>query len=317
MVDRPVHEVGAAPGRQLAVAGAEAERGGGVAGHAGQRLFGRQPQQRAGHVQHQQRRQRRRRPRVVVGGDGDRHARGPQRVHRRHPRLAQEVERARQQHRHRARRRHRLDAGVRQVFEVVTAQRAEAGRQRRAAAVAELLGVQLDGQAERAGGGEHALDLRRREGDRLAEAVHGVDQPLRVPARQPPADGVDVVVRAAFEFGWQRVGGQRGGAHGLAGGGADLAGDAQAACLVHIAQAVARLDLQCRHALGEQGAGALHGTVAQRVVGRGARGGHGRADAATGAGDLLVACALQPQLELAGAVAAVDEVGVRVDQAGR
>jgi hypothetical protein len=45
-----------------------------------------------------------------------------------------------------------------------------------------------------------------------------------------------------------------------------------------------------------------------------ARGSHGRADAAAGARDLLVARALQPQLELGRALAAVDQVGVAVDQ---
>ena len=85
--------------------------------------------------------------------------------------------------------------------------------ERGAALVAELLGVQLDRQAERARGLEHAPRLRRREADALAEGVDRIDQALGVQLRQPGADGVDVVVGAAVELGRQRVRGQAGGAH--------------------------------------------------------------------------------------------------------
>ena len=53
------------------------------------------------------------------------------------------------------------------------------------------------------------------------------------------------------------------------------------------------------------------------VLARRAQRRDGRDDAAAGARDLLVARAVQAQLELVGAVAGVDEVGVAVDQAGR
>ena len=43
---------------------------------------------------------------------------------------------------------------------------------------------------------------------------------------------------------------------------------------------------------------------------------HGRGDAAAGAGDFLIGRALEPLLIFAGAVAAEDEVGVAIDQAG-
>src|SRR5690606_17133780 len=52
------------------------------------------------------------------------------------------------------------------------------------------------------------------------------------------------------------------------------------------------------------------------VLGGGAGGGHGGDDAAAGAGDLLVGRPVEALLELAGAVAAEDQVGVAVDQAG-
>ena len=95
-------------------------------------------------------------------------------------RLAQEVERAGQQHRDAAALRHRADAVGRQPFEVVAAQRPVAGGERGAALVAELFGVQLDRQPERARGVEDAPRLRRREADGLAEGVDGIDQALGV-----------------------------------------------------------------------------------------------------------------------------------------
>ena len=98
---------------------------------------------------------------------------------------------------------------------------------------------------------------------------------------------------------------------------AEAARDAQAARLVLGREAVARLDLERRHAFLHQREGALAREVEQCLVARRARRRDGRADAAAGAGDVLVARALEPLLELAGALAGVDEVGVAVDEAGR
>jgi Asp/Glu/hydantoin racemase len=55
----------------------------------------------------------------------------------------------------------------------------------------------------------------------------------------------------------------------------------------------------------------------QRAFARLARGAHGRDDAAAGARDLVVACAGQPELELVRPIAAIDDVGVAIDQARR
>ena len=77
-------------------------------------------------------------------------------VERRQPRLAQRIERARQQHGDRAGARHRGDARLVRVFEMVGRQRAELGGKRRAVRVGELVGVQLDRQAVRARRVEHA-----------------------------------------------------------------------------------------------------------------------------------------------------------------
>src|SRR5690606_38355162 len=81
-------------------------------------------------------------------------------------------------------------------------------------------------------------------------------------------------------------------------------------------QPVAGLDLDGGDALGQHRVQPGQGGLQQcRIVGF-AGSAHGGDDAAAGAGDVGVAHALQALLELVGAVAGVDEVGVAVDQAG-
>jgi hypothetical protein len=86
-------------------------------------------------------------------------------------------------------------------------------------------------------------------------------------------------------------------------------------------EAVARLDLDRGHALGDQGIDAGKGAEPSSARPRVADGWPGtvRDDAAAGAGDLLVAGAFEPHLELARAVAAVlanrpPPCGVAIDQ---
>jgi len=126
---------------------------------------------------------------------------------------------------------------------------------------------------------------------------------------------VDVVVGPAGELGRQRVGGEQGGAHVDRETFTEQARDAQRLQLGGQREPVARLDLDRRHAMphrrlqparrfGEQGVGIGVAGLAHR-----------RDDAAAGAGDRFVARPFEPHLELARAVAGVDEVGVAVDQA--
>ena len=82
-------------------------------------------------------------------------------------------------------------------------------------------------------------------------------------------------------------------------------------------EAVARLDLDGRHALPEERADARQGALDQRVD-RGLPGRpHGRDDAAAGPGNLLVRRAVQPLFEFSRPVAAIDDMGVAVDQPRR
>ena len=87
--------------------------------------------------------------------------------------------------------------------------------------------------------------------------------------------------------------------------------------LVFERQSVTRLDLYRSDAFGQQRVKAGQGGIIE-AVGTGGAGRHDRgADAAAGARDFFVACAFQPQFELACPIAAVDQVGVAVGQAGR
>ena len=82
-------------------------------------------------------------------------------------------------------------------------------------------------------------------------------------------------------------------------------------------EAVTGFDLDRRHPLGEQRVEAGERAGDQLGFAGGARGLHGRYDAAAGARDILVARALEPQFEFVCSVPAVNEVGVAVDQPGR
>jgi hypothetical protein len=90
---------------------------------------------------------------------------------------------------------------------------------------------------------------------------------------------------------------------------------AQGLALMLEGQAVARLDLQRGHALGLQRLQALAALRLQLRFTRGACGFHRRGDAATGARNVFITGALQPQFEFVRAVAAIHQMRVAIDQA--
>lgn len=82
-------------------------------------------------------------------------------------------------------------------------------RQRRAAEIGQLLGMEFYRQAERLCLREQPLDLLRRKGDALAEPVDGVDQPLPVRRLQPRQDHlVEIGLGASAIFRRHRMGGE-------------------------------------------------------------------------------------------------------------
>ena len=128
---------------------------------------------------------------------------------------------------------------------------------------------------------------------------------------------LDVVALAIAEFGRQRVRAEKRRAHADAELAADPPGHAQHLQFAVEIEAVARLDLDRGHAIGEQRCGPRQRRGEQGIVVERARRVDGRGDAAAGAGDLFVAGAVQAHVEFVGAVAAEDEMGMAVDQARR
>ena len=100
------------------------------------------------------------------------------------------------------------------MFDVVARQRAETRRQRRAAHVRQLLGMQLDRQAQRLRRLEHLLGLGKREADGFAKHVHRIHQAFGSErGHHLFTHQTDVVVAAPGVFGWQRMRAQKRGAH--------------------------------------------------------------------------------------------------------
>jgi hypothetical protein len=218
----------------------QAQCAGGVTGDAVQRLGHGQPEQRAGHVGHQQQAQGGRGARVVVGADRHGHTGFAQGGNGWQVGVAQRVVGTGQQHGHRACGLHGRNALCTQVFDVVARQCAVARCQGRATHVGKLLGMQLDGQAQRLGGLEHLLGFGQREADALAKHVHGIDQTLSGQGGQHlVAHQVDVSLAASGVFGGQGVCAQEGGAHGHAKQLPQAAGHAQLLAFVRQRQAVA------------------------------------------------------------------------------
>ena len=178
--------------------------------------------------------------------------------------------------------------------------------------------MQLDRQAEFARPLEQAADFRAAEADGLAEPVDRVDQIFARQRRQHlVADQRHVVGAPIRELRRQRVQAQETGAHADAQLAAESTRHAQHAAFAVQLQAVAGLDLQRGHAVGEQGAGARQGLRVKAVLAGGTGGLDGGGNAAAGARDFLVTGAVQTQVEFVGAIAAEHEMGVAVDQTGR
>src|SRR5688572_27373870 len=297
---------------------AQAQRARGVAGHAEQRLLGREAELRAGERHVELQRRQRRAAGIEIARDRDRHAVHTQELDRRPPGLAQVGVRAGQQHGDGARRRHRLHTGLVEVLEVVGGERLVLRGERGALLVGELLGVQLYAESEFLRLDEHAFDLYRREADGVAVGVDGVGQSFGNRGRQDlVAHILNVIVRPVLELRRHGMGGEQGRADVDREPRAERARDAKDLELVVLVEPVAGLDLHRGHALGDVLAGARERRRQQVRLARGARRGDGVDDAAAGPGDVLVARALQALLEFLVAAARPHQVGVAVDEPGR
>ena len=127
----------------------------------------------------------------------------------------------------------------------------------------------------------------------------------------------DVVVGAAGELRRQGVRAEKGEPHGHRPFASEPARRAQLFALVFERQPVAGLDLDGRHAFGQQRIQSRQRFRHQLRFARGARGVHRRENAAALFGDRFVRNAVQALFEFVGARAGVDQVRVAVDEAGR
>ena len=198
---------------------------------------------------------------------------------------------------------------------MVTTQRLVLRSQLRTTAVTELLGMQLDWQAQALGRSKHPPDLRSAKCNALAKAIDRINQPFSVQDRQHLQHGIHIVIRAPGEFARHSMGPQEGGAYIHRMRLAQGAGHLQALAFVFQRQPVAGFDLDGGHALVQQFAKALGADYLQLLCAGVAGGLDGGCYAATGAGNLLVAGTVQALFELLRPIAAVDQVRVTVDEA--
>ncbi len=235
-------------------------------------------------------------------------------IDRRHQGVAGEVEGAGQQHRDGAGGGHGGHAGGVEVFDVVCRQCAEARGQFGAVLVAQLFGVDLDRQPVLRAAANScaacACESRYSQNTSTASA-----RPCAATAGiMRSQDFVDMRLRLRARR--HRMGAQEGGHHLDRAQLAQRAGYAQLPALVFQGEAVAGFDFDRGHALGQHGVQARQRGGQQGALIGGAGRAHGGDDAAARTGDVGVAGALQALLELVGAVAGIDQVGMAVDQAG-
>lgn len=192
------------------------------------------------------------------------------------------------------------------------------GREAGPAEVGELLGMELDRETQLLGAVEDAAHLFDRKRDALAEAVDGIDQTFGMRLLEAGQHDIgDVIAIAALVFDWRRMGAEIGGDDADRAKIAESAGGAQHLQLGFDVEPIAGLDLDRRHPLGKQRVETRKRCGDEAVDGQRVGGLDRRDDTAASAGDLFIGGAIQPHLELAGAVAAMDDVGVAIDETRR
>ena len=184
--------------------------------------------------------------------------------------------------------------------------------------VRKLVGMKTNGKAQRAGLLKHARGLLRRERDAFAKGVDRIGQALGGDRRQHGvADGVDIAAAVTFHFRRHRVCAEESGSNRHCARAAEAPRGLQLAAFGIEVEAVAGFDLDGGDTLRDQrveprqrGGDQLLGIGLPRRL-------HRRDDAAAGARNLLVARAGQPLFEFPGAIAAIDQMGMTVDQPRR
>ncbi len=232
--------------------------------------------------------------------------------------LANEIERTRQHDGDGAGPGHRRHPVLIGIFEMIGRERAEPRRERGAMQVRQLIGMQANRKAEGLGLCKYLRSLFHREGDALAERIDRVRKAGGGDRRQHLiADRIDIAGLVSCHLGGNGVGAKECGSNrdrALAG---KTAGGLQLAALGIEFEAVAGLDLDGGDALRDQGIEPRQRCRHKLVGADLSRRLHRGNDAAAGARDFFVTCARQTLLELVGAIAAVNQMGMTIDQAGR
>ena len=212
-----------------------------------------QAKQRRAHVHRQQQRRQRRGAGVAVGGECYSCAVAPHRFDRRRLLLADEIERARQNHRNGAGPGHRRDAFVVGIFKMIGRKRAEARGKRGAVQVRELIGMKTNGQAERLRFRKDTRGLLRRERDAFAEGIDGIGEARRGDLRQHRvADRVDIGAAVALHLGRHRMRAEKGCLDRYSALGSELSRGLQLPPLGVEFEAIAGFDFDRGDAFGDQ-----------------------------------------------------------------
>ena len=312
----PDRDVGPLPRLQRAAI-LKSQRLRGMPGDTCQALFRRQTEQTAGQGHRFRQGAQRRRARITVRGDRDRHAVPAQLADRRATGRVEGQAGARQQHGDRPGPRQRLHAVRRRVLEMVRRKRSETGSHLGAAAIAQLVRMQLDRQAEIDRALEDPGDLGGVECDPLAEAVHGIGEvSLHRSGHHVRQNQIDVGVRPPPKLGRHRVRGKKRGPDRQAGMPAETPGNLQHPEFRVRIEAIAGLDLDRGRAFGGEGPQSMERGVVELVLRRRPGRADSRHDAAAGIGDVLVARSAEACLELRPPISSEDQVGVAIDEAG-
>ena len=130
------------------------------------------------------------------------------------------------------------------------------------------------------------------------------------------ARSLDIGGAIVRELGWQRMGGEQRRANRDRTDFREAAHNAERLSLGLDVKPISGFDFNRRHPLGDEGVEAPQRRADEILLARLARGPNARENASAAAGDLFIGCAREPHLEFPRPIAAVDEVGVAVDQAG-
>ena len=209
MVEIPDRDVGPLAGLECASVVAEAESSSGVSSDACQAFFRRESEQTRAETHRELHRAQRRGTGIAIGRKRDRYFGIAQLFDRWFLRLIQSQVGTRQQYGNRAGLGHRPNARFRCVLEVIGGQCVEVCSEFRTTAIAQLVRMQFDREAERLCLAKQFCDLYCIESDRLAVRIDGIGKAtIDDLGKQFVAYEINVGIRVVLELGRDGVRGE-------------------------------------------------------------------------------------------------------------